>query len=218
MGGATAYVRRSYRDRPTLTAWGPGLAHLLDALLAAGTLDRLAPAWISVPRNDLGLVTERCVIRAGGDWEWMWTGVAPPLQPGEDCLVALDDAADAEEIRRLAAAENPRFEGHPGTGESEVWLGIRDDAGDLLACGAVHRLASGAAHLAGVLVAVRARRAGLGRAVSAALTRWAVDREGVCTLWMYADNDPARRLYHSLGYRTDKEWSSRVLVRVRHPS
>lgn len=59
-------------------------------------------------------------------------------------------------------------------------------------------------------VALRGR--GLGRAVTAGLTRWAIARHGVCTLGMYSDNPPARALYLGLGYRTAYAWHSRRLA------
>lgn len=212
LGETVGWLRISMTRRPTFTAWGLDVAGLLDALAGRGALAGLTTGWITVPRRDFGVVEERFAVSAGGDWDWMWTDGIPAVVAGEERLIGLDDTADAAEIAAFAARENPRFEGHPGTGRSEHWLGVRDDAGDLVACGAVQRLASGVGHLSGILTAERVRGQGLGRAVSAALTRWVVEREGACTLGMYADNTVARGLYHSLGYRTDKEWSSRMLV------
>ena len=214
VGSAVAYLRRAHAGRSTLSVWGADLTGLLDALAAAGILGDLVPGWISVPRDRVHDLTHRAVVRGGGDWDWLWTEAAPPAVPHEGRLVTLDDTADAEEIGALLA-QNPRSEGYPGTGRSALWLGIRDASGGLLACGAVHRLESGVAHLAGIHAAERVRGQGFGRAVTAGLTRWAVDREGVCTLGMYADSARARGVYESLGYRIDKQWSSRILFGVR---
>ena len=155
----------------------------------------------------------------------MWTDTPPGPTSADDRLITLDDTTDVAEITNLLA-ENPRSEGYPGTGRAEVWLGIRDESGALVSCGAVHRLDSGTAHLAGIHTAERVRGRGLGRAVTAGLTRWVgrvllrdelarwvLAREPVVTLGMYADSAAARRVYHSLGFRTDKEWSSKILVR-----
>ncbi|MEI2776639.1 MAG: GNAT family N-acetyltransferase [Tetrasphaera sp.] len=214
LGATVGWLRTSITRKPSFTAWGPRLAEFIDALSGAGVLDGLRLGWITVPRSDFAVVGQRFALRAGGDWDWMWTDGMPAVVPGEERLVALDDTRDAAEITAFAARENPRFEGHPGTGQSASWLGVRDEAGDLVACGAIQRLGSGVAHLAGILSAERVRGQGLGRAISAALTRGAVEREGVCTLGMYADNTVARTLYHSLGYRTDKEWASRLVARM----
>lgn len=217
LGGAVAYLRRSHSGRSTLSIWGADVEPLVAELARQGVLTELAPGWISLPRNQIHVLDAYVVTRGGGEWDWMWCASSPPIQPEEGRVIELDDVRDADEIARLLL-ENPRSEGYPGQGRSDLWLGIRDGDFALLACGAIHRLDSGTAHLAGIHTAERARGQGLGRAVTAALTRWAVKREGVCTLGMYADSHPARALYHSLGYRTDKEWTSRALVAYRNPA
>lgn len=106
---------------------------------------------------------------------------------------------------------------------------VRDAAGALLACargavvdGPVRRTGSSAAepapaprwlHVALVEVMPPARRRGLGRAVSAALAEWAQGAgatRGV--LQVEAHNEPARRLYERLGWRTHHSF-----VTYRHP-
>ena len=210
--GAVAVVRRAGRRPPSLFVWGGDVGPLLDSL--AGDLPSLGVAGISVPRGQESALTSRFTVLGGGDWDWMWSTRTPDaassaLGEGLD-LVDLDDTRDAAEIVALAA-ENPRFEGFPGTGVSEVWLGVRDTSGALVACGAIQRLPSGVAHLGGILVTSRLRRRGLGSAVTAALTARALAEDGVCTLGMYADNAPARSVYASLGYRVDKAWASRAV-------
>lgn len=68
-------------------------------------------------------------------------------------------------------------------------------------------------HLASVTTHPDHRGRGLGRAVSAALTR-ALMAEGapVVTLGMYADNDRARAVYTHLGFTCGAEFSSRRLL------
>jgi RimJ/RimL family protein N-acetyltransferase len=147
----------------------------------------------------------------GGDWEWMWTTGAPPGDPRESGLVVLDDRTDAAELREFAHAHNPRVWTRIGEGVVTRWVGARDARGALLAVGGAEREDSGVPHLAGIVTATHVRGQGWGGVVSAALTRWAVADHGVCTLGMFSDNGPARRLYRRLGYRTARRWCSRHL-------
>jgi predicted GNAT family acetyltransferase len=109
-------------------------------------------------------------------------------------------------------ANNPRVWTEVGTGRVVRWVGLRAQDGSLLAVGGAELEASGVPHLAGIVTALDQRGQGLGTVVSAALTRWAVAQHGVCTLGMFSDNEPARRLYGRLGYRTARSWHSRTLV------
>ena len=81
-------------------------------------------------------------------------------------------------------------------------------AGALLAVGCCEPESSGAPVLAGITVVPAARGLGLGRAVTADLTRVAVAEHGWCTLGMYSHNARARGVYRSLGYVVQAEWSS----------
>lgn len=189
------------------------LRRALRALAGTGELDRPEIETLSVIQPYASVASDVLPLAGGGDWDWMWTTTAPPVVPGEDALVELSDDADAEEIAQMTARHNPRAWAEPGTGRTEVWLGLRDEAGELVAIGGIERLESGVPHLGGILTATHLRGRGLGRLVSAALTRRALAMSEVCTLGMYSDNDPARALYRRLGYRTAKAWSSRRLVR-----
>ncbi|WP_052466725.1 GNAT family N-acetyltransferase [Mobilicoccus massiliensis] len=210
--GTVAVIRASSFRPPSLFVWGPDVAGLLDALIDEDVVGRFELAGVSVPYPARDEVTARFAVAGGGDWDWMWTDRPTPRAPGSHVpLVALDDTRDAAEIAALGA-ENPRFEGVPGQGYNDRWLGVRDADGTLVACGAVQRLPAGTAHLGGILVASDHRRRGLGTAISAALTDDIVRAEGVCTLGMYSDNDAARALYTRLGYTTDKSWASRRLA------
>ncbi|MCH8613165.1 GNAT family N-acetyltransferase [Arsenicicoccus dermatophilus] len=206
------YLRESRSGRANLTAWGPApdLAVLLAGLADAG---ELSPALdhVTVPREHAALLTDRHPTTDGDGWDWFATHVVPPRTSAEDRLVELDDQADAAELTALADRENPLSEGYPGTGRSERWVGVRDE-GRIVACAALHRLSSGTAHLSGIIVASTHRGQGLGRAMTATLTRDVLAHEPVATLGMYADNDVARALYTSLGYVADKRWHSCTLL------
>lgn len=207
--------RRGYWVWPLEEAADPaGAVRSAVATLAdGGYLEPAEVAGLSVAQPYLAAAADIVELADGGDWEWMWTVTAPPPEPGEEELVELSDSADAEEIAAMIARHNPRAWTEPGTGRTELWLGLRDERGELVVVGGMERLDTGVPHLAGILTATGLRGRGLGRMVSAALTRRALELSPVCTLGMYSDNAPARAVYRRLGYRTAKAWSSRRLVR-----
>ncbi|WP_168581214.1 GNAT family N-acetyltransferase [Gephyromycinifex aptenodytis] len=207
LGGAVAFVRLSSVRPPSLFAWGPQVGALLEATAALGVAQEHRIGSVSVPVEHQHEVTSRFAVTSVGIWDWMWCDSMPAAAPHEEDLIALDDEHDAAEIAAFGLGENPLFEGFAGTGYSQEWVGLRS-AGRLIACGAVQRLPSGVAHLGGIVVAHDARRQGLGRAISTALTRKVLTREQVCTLGMYSKNDIARRLYRDLSYTSDKTWAS----------
>ncbi len=203
--------RRHFRPSTQLNVIGPDddVVALVEAVLA---LDPQV-SGVSVEQAQLPLLEQRLSLGPGGDWDWMWTTTAPAA-PNDVTLAELDDAADAAELVRLNEIGNPTAESEPGTGMTELWLGVREDGradGRILAAGAVHRTGAGAPHLTGIVTHPDARGRGYGAAVTAALTRHAVASDGVCTLGMYSGNDVARRLYNRLGYRTAHAWASRSL-------
>ncbi len=212
--GAVAIERFGRRGRGMWVfpvASGGGMDDIRDLLeqLAAGPVRDLAITGISVPQGYQGLLDETFGSGPSGDWDWMWTAEAPPQVSLEDRLIQLDDTADAEELTALASTHSPTGEGDPGTGRTQLWLGLRNTRGELTAAGAMQLWESGAPHLAGIVTHADYRGQGLGRAVTAGLTRHAVAEYGVCTLGMYSDNAPARAVYTGLGYRTAYAWHSR---------
>jgi len=71
------------------------------------------------------------------------------------------------------------------------------------------RRARGIGYLASIATAPESRGQGLGGAVTAALTRHAfASGGGICTLAHFHPNEPARRLYLRLGYRTTHQAQS----------
>jgi GNAT superfamily N-acetyltransferase len=210
--GAVAFVRQNQVGRRSMTCIGSTQAidRLLVGVRRAARLGALGVTSVSVPADAEPLLHQHFEVGEGGDWEWMWTTTAPPPAPGESVLVAL--GADAlPEVQRLLEVGNPTTHARPGEHAEERWVGVRHD-GRLVACAVMERNGAGRPHLAGITVHPSRRGQGLGLAMTAHLTRLAVDAEGVCTLGMFASNDVARRLYHGLGYVTAHAWCSRQVA------
>lgn len=218
-GGSAVMVRQRHTGQPGLAAIGAAddlvrlLRHVTDGpdrslLTGLDTITVARAAWPAVSR-------QLDVRPGGGSWDWMWTDREPDVPP-DPRLVALDDSADAAELLALNARDSPTAESEPGSGRTEVWLGVRAPDGAIAAAGALHRTSAGAPHLAGVVVAREHRGQGLGAAVTAGLTRAALLADGpvtgVCTLGRYAGNDAARGLYRRLGFRIAQSFTSRAIA------
>ncbi len=210
--------------RPQLAYWGgaavvcPGSderaeSEALEILAAMAQEQGVAVEWFSTHQGR-GLQTPEGLATTGsGRWDFMWTRELPEAPPvdGVD-LVELRDAEDAELIEEFGRHHNPTFEGYPGRGFATLWLAARDRAGELLGVGAVHELASGMPHLSGIVVDGAHRGRGVGRLLTAQLTRCAIEEAGVSTLGVYSDNEAATRLYAALGYRTAHRFHTRNLT------
>ena len=210
--GAVAFHRRSDHGVPGSAALGTasGLARLLDNREVRGWVTGGGNRHLSVPRGLMPVVAARLDLGTrGGEWDWLWTRRAPPVVAGEEHVVRLDPAA-RDEAEAFLTAHSPRTHGQPFAREAQRWVAVRDPrTGDLVAVGGSEPSAAGTPTLAGIAVAVERRGQGWGAAVTAHLTRLAVDETGACALGMFADNDVARRLYHRLGFTTGMEWTSR---------
>ncbi len=213
-GRAVVFARRSDHGVPGAAVLGDGPG--IDGLFA----DPRVREWfrasgaqhLSAPREHQHLVQRHLDLgERGGDWDWMWTRTAPPHVPGEERVLPLSPA-DREEAAAFLAAESPRTHGQPFARSGQVWVGVRDGDGALVACGGSEPSSAGTPTLAGIAVAGHLRRGGLGAAVSAHLTRLAVEEVGACALGMFADNSAARRVYERLGFVTGMEWRSRWLA------
>lgn len=155
----------------------------------------------------------------GGRWHFMWTQESPapaPVVAGVE-LVELHDGDDAAAIETFGRRHNADFEGFPGAGFASLWLGLRGRRGELLGVGAVHELASGMPHLAGVVIHEGHRGTGLGRWLTTELTRRAIEEAAVSTLGVYSANERALGLYAALGYRTAHQLHTRPLAPVGQP-
>lgn len=210
--GAVAFHRRSDHGVPGSSALGTtsGLARLLDDATVRQWLVGDGNRHLSVPRGLMPVVARRLDLGTrGGEWDWLWTRATPPLVPGEEHVVVLDRSA-RDEVEAFLTAHSPRTHGQPFARREQLWVGVRDErTGVLAAVGGSEPCAAGTPTLAGIAVATERRGAGWGAAVTAHLTRLAVDEVGACALGMFADNDVARRLYHRLGYTTGMKWTSR---------
>ena len=146
----------------------------------------------------------------GVDWDFRWLPEPPPVQRGEDRVEPVDDAVA---VTSLLAASSSRASVQPGDEAVLGWVGVRDRTGQLLACAADTSSATGVGHLSSIAVLPAARGQGLGKAVTAALTRRLFDEgKDVVTLGMYADNPAGRALYDALGFRDEHPFTSGPLV------
>ena len=173
----------------------PELLPRQRATLPRGTPARL-PAWVGL---------------SGLDWDFRWSDAAPPAQAREREVVEVDDR---HAITALLDAASPGASARPDDPAVRRWFGIPGPDG-LLACAADTSAATGVGHLSAVAVHPSARRQGLGRAVTAALTRDLLAAGcDVVTLGLYADNAAARALYDGLGFRDEHRFTSgRLTVR-----
>jgi ribosomal protein S18 acetylase RimI-like enzyme len=177
-------------DSRVLTCLGPARSLVPLMRAVAGEVD--APDRLTVPAE----VADEAPWQHAVRHHWCWMYADRPVPAPRMPVVPVTDAG---EIDAVLDAGNPDAWARPGTPDTE-WLGVRSD-GRLVAVGAVTRRESGAGLLQAVTVLPQARGRGLGRDVSAGLTRVAQSRPpGVATLGVYADNPPALATYRSLGY------------------
>lgn len=200
---------------------GPGLVDWLTVVgtpEAAGALIRHALA--ELPRRPHGFSVPRgtglgpLAISEPETWDFMafdpaWE-VPLPVRPGEERVVeSLPSAETDAEIGDFLKLANPSHSAKPGWEAIQAWGVVRDAEGALLACGAYCRRDGGNGYLASIGTRPEARGQGLGAAVSAWLTRRSLANEdGFCALGHWHPNEPARRVYSRLGYRTTHQMIS----------
>jgi ribosomal protein S18 acetylase RimI-like enzyme len=212
--GVTAWIGTDAEERmPYLSALGEPAA-------VAGLIGELLPELpprqrVTLPRGTAALLPAWVGLdRGGADWDFRWLPGPPPPQAGEELVVA--DVADAL-VAQLLDEASPRASALPGHPGVRRWWGVPDgraaSGGRLLACVADTSAATGVGHLSSITVHPSVRGRGLGKAVTAALTRRLFE-EGcdVVTLGTYADNTRARGLYDTLGFRDEHRFTSGPLV------
>ena len=206
--GATAWLGVDNEERQSyLSALGdPGAVGALVAEL----LPELPPRQrLTVPRGTPARFPAWAGMD-GVDWDFRWLPEPPPRQRGEERVEPVDDEVA---ITALLAASSSRASAQPGDPAALRWVGVRDRAGRLLACAADTSSATGVGHLSSIAVVPDARGQGLGRAVTAALTRQLFEQgKDVVTLGMYADNAEGRALYDALGFCDEHPFTSGPLV------
>lgn len=212
LGQALALPRRTHTRRLGLLVLGPppDVDRLVSAVIGADLLDPEVRS-VTVQRGSLDAVARHVRLQEGNDWEWLCTTTPPPGVAAESRLVHLTREHQPE-IAALLAAANPGTDARPFELPGQHWVGVRDGKGRLVACGVGEHSLAGHPILSGITVDPAHRGLGLGLAVTAYLTRRAVEEDGVCTLGLYSHNAVARRLYLGLGYGDVHAWSSRRFV------
>ena len=197
------------------SADGPGLVDWLTVVGSPGTgAALLRHALRELPRRPHGFSVPRgtdpgpLAVSEPEAWDFMafdpaW-GVELAVQPGEERVGEVPPGAEADaEIGEFLKIANPTHSAKPGWDAIRAWGVVRDDAGTLLACGAYCRREGGNGYLASIGTRPEARGQGLGAALSAWLTRRSLaNGDGFCALGHWHPNEPARRVYARLGYRT----------------
>lgn len=200
-------ARRTGTERRQLVGAGPagplaaaveqaaadGVGRVDFGLLTRGTWQLVDPA----PRDRLGLT-------AGPGWDWMWTRTPPPVQPGEERVGPVTGEGAAEEVRECLARAYPETSADPGDPDLR-WWGYRAEDGTLRGVVGVNAPVDAPVHLSGLGTDVSWRRRGVGSAMMAAVTRWALADHPLVHYGIWADNDAARRIYTRLGYAVGQE-------------
>jgi GNAT superfamily N-acetyltransferase len=151
--------------------------------------------WINLPRHE-----PRPGYVRNEDWDLLWaTGPVPP-HPAGDRVVPIADSAAMNELLDVAFPDSGV---RPDSTHVLGWYGIWAD-GTLVACAADRSTRAAGVEAVGLIggVAVHPvhRRAGLGSAITAELTRRLQQTYELVALGVDAHNDTAIRLYERLGY------------------
>ncbi|GAA5151376.1 hypothetical protein GCM10023340_30120 [Nocardioides marinquilinus] len=203
-GGATVVEHAvAWGDSPpgALALLGLGPAADLDPLLAAVAGAGADPWRLVVEQTSADAVPAAWRFAPSHAWHWMLTRTPPaPDGAAADVEVVEVTGRTAEVDVVLDAVQRTSFVG--GASAVETWLGVEGPDGGLLAVGALVRRPDGTGQLRGITTLPGHTGRGLATAVSAALTRRALEHgTGVATLGVFTDNGRAVRVYERLGYR-----------------
>ncbi|MFI9640721.1 GNAT family N-acetyltransferase [Micromonospora sp. NPDC051925] len=202
--GAVAWLVTPENGRAGGVLGPAGAAVELVAALAAVGAVR-AGQYLQLPRTARDLLVDRFAATRVDEWDFLWTSVPPPPQPGQERVVRLG-AADHPALAALIGDAFPTSSSRPGDSTIVDWYGIHD-GGRLIACGA-DRSRSDVGFVAGLTVARDRRGRGLGAALTAGMTRALLSRYDHVALGVYRDNVGALRLYRRLGFTGSLERSS----------
>ena len=179
---------------------------LIDELSAGKAID-----GIHVHADVYGRLPERLTIPDPGHWSiWTLTPANVPAELATWASAAVELAPDDERIDPLLAHSTSAylFAGDPAV---RRWMGVVRE-GALLAVGGESVIAGEIPHLVSVCTSPEWRGGGAGRAVTAALVVGAFGRGATeVYLEMYADNEPAARLYRRVGFREAGRYRSGFL-------
>jgi ribosomal protein S18 acetylase RimI-like enzyme len=145
----------------------------------------------------------------GSEWAWMHATRALPAVPGEDRVVW---SPDRDAVDALLDEANPDAYVRPGTPGVLAWAAVPDTDGTLLACGAATHHTPVVPHLSSIAVSPRARRQGLGAALTVAMTRRLLRTAPVVSLALWAGNTTARALYDRVGFTGGHDYRTRELA------
>lgn len=170
--------------------------------------------WLAIPREvDLpARVCDALHLTPLPGFDWMST-TRPADAPGMGRVTPLDLPGDVPAIVNCLSEGNPTTDSDPARAGEAGWWGVREGERLVGVIGAAVR--GGASddgfswHLHGLGVRPAARRGGLGTAllVAAANAGLSSGADWV-SLGVWADNEPALRIYRRLGWRTDARMRS----------
>ncbi len=159
---------------------------------------------LTAAAREAGLAVHECPLLVLG------AGALPAQPPTDARVVVL--APEAPEVEEVLGAVHAGFGGtdaatpRPGARARRLMaaglmahVGAFDAEGRAVGGGS-HAPRDGTSELAGIAVLPRARRRGVGAAVTAALTADAVGR-GVSTVFLSAQDDTVARVYERIGFR-----------------
>ncbi len=200
-GGAFAWRTRWARGTVASALGEPHAAlRLLATLADRGELDGVRR--VNLPRIGHDALSASLPVSGIDDWDFRWTSVPPPSQPGAAQVrrLAGGDAAatDAAAIGALLDRAFPGTFTRPGDPTVRAWYGVWED-GQLVACGADRsRAATGS--ISAIAVDPQCRGRGLGAALTATMAQEILTDCDVVTLGVMTDNHRADRLYRRLGF------------------
>ncbi|WP_306205633.1 GNAT family N-acetyltransferase [Actinoplanes sp. RD1] len=170
-----------------------------DAETLGELLQRIRPEFDDFhPWGDADLVPRIPGLRLAGTFGWMDTGGPVPAGAHPDELADLTDEA---EITAFLQEHHPHSFALPGGTGITRWVGLRDEAGRLLAVAADAWSTSTVASIGGVATRTDMRGRGLARRVCGALTAQLSAGRRTVSLLVDLENVPALRTYERLGYR-----------------